>query len=117
MSNSDFEKLVPAADNKRRDFIRNTALAGAAATIGVGTAASAQDLKHPSTDKPRLLTAAFDARYQAKITKADVYDVLEQMFDIAGCPNCGLSGIDLRLGLDPIFDVRSQIPVNVGFQF
>lgn len=120
MSTLDQELATIEQDNNRRDFIRNSALAAgavaAAATIGVSPAASAQDLKVASLAKPKQLTASFDSRYVSKITKDEIWLVLEKMFDIAGCPTCGLNGFDIHLGVLPIFDVKANVPVNVGIQ-
>lgn len=117
MSTLDKENITQQ-DNPRRDFIRNSALAagaGAAAAIGVSSQVVAQEIE-PKTLGVRKLSAVFDARYKDKLTKDDILLVLEQMFDIAGCPTCGLGGYDVHLGLDPIFDVKSNIPVNVSMQ-
>jgi len=120
MSTLDHELSTIEQDNNRRDFIRNSALAAgavaAAATVGISPAASAQDLRVTSLAKPKLLTASFDSRYVSKITKDEIWLVLERMFDIAGCPSCGLNGFDIHLGVLPIFDVKANIPVNVGMQ-
>lgn len=118
MSTQDQEHNVQEQDNQRRDFIRSSALAaGAVAAIGIGSHASAQEFEGALTGKAQKLSAAFDARYQSKITKEDVYLVLERMFDIAGCPTCGLNGFDFNLAVTPIFEVKSNIPVNVGLQY
>lgn len=121
MSNLDQELSTTEQDNNRRDFFRNSALAAgavaAAASIGVSPAASAQDLKTAALAKPRQLTASFDARYVGKITRDDIWQVLEKMFDIAGCPTCGLNGFDIHLGTLPIFDVNANVPVNVGLHY
>lgn len=120
MSNSDQELSTTEQDNNRRDFFRNSALAAgaaAAASIGVSSTASAQDVRTATLVKPKQLTASFDARYAGKITRDDIWLVLEKMFDIAGCPTCGLNGFDIHLGTLPIFDVKAEIPVNVGMHF
>lgn len=119
MSNSEMktDKSTAEQDNSRRDFIVGSALAAGAATIGVGSSAHAQDSRLSDVVKGgRVMTASFDARYREKLTREDLFQVVEQMLEIAGCPTCGLSGIDFRLGLDPIFEVKSVVPVNVGVE-
>lgn len=111
------EKEVPEPDNSRRDFIVGSALAAGAATVGIGSNAYGQEAeRYDHVKAPQLMTASFDARYQQKISRDDLFKVVDQMLEIAGCPTCGLAGIDLRLGLDPIFNVDSAIPVNVGIR-
>jgi len=98
----------------RRNFIRNAVLAtGAAATIGLSNTASAATATN-EFGSGKLLAASFDSKY-----KLDIYNlrrVVEQLVDIAGCPTCGLVGFDLRLSLDDVIDVKSEIPVNVSLE-
>lgn len=101
----------------RRDFLKNAVLAtGAVAAVGAATTASAaidpekgEPLAHAKT-----YHAAFDARYRYKIHSDHIHKVLDQLLNAAGCPSCGLVGHDIRLSLDPIIRVQSDIPVNVA---
>lgn len=121
MSNLNQETPTTEQDNKRRDFLRNSAITAgtvaAAASIGISSDTSAQSLKTATLVKPKQLTASFDARQVEKITKDEIWLVLERMFDIAGCPTCGLNGFDIHLETQTIFNVKSNVPVNVGFQY
>lgn len=123
MSNTENDTPEIKEENKRRDFIKNSALAaGAIAAVGVSTQASAQKYaisgfetaKLPEFEKPKLLTAAFDKRYQEKITREDVFRVVDLILDIGGCPACGLNGFDINLSVNPIFKIDTNIPVNVS---
>jgi hypothetical protein len=120
MSTQDQPLRLEEQDNNRRDFIRNSALAAGAiataAAISVSPSASAQDVRTATLGKPKLLKATFDARYASKITKNDILLVLEKMFDIAGCPTCGLNGYDINLGVLPIYDLKIDVPVNLEMQ-
>lgn len=105
-------------ESNRREFFRNSAVAAGAvaatASLGISPGASAQNPKNSELAKPLQLTASFDRRHVEKITKDDIWQVLDQMFEIAGCPACGLNGFDIRLETQSIFDLKTNIPVNVG---
>jgi hypothetical protein len=42
----------------------------------------------------------------------DVCRSLEEVLRIAGCPNCGLVGLDLRFGLDQVLPPGSGVPAT-----
>lgn len=104
-------------ESGRRNFIRNSALAaGSVAALSVAAGASAQDREfyEKATVRSKKLTATFDSKYQTKITREDVFAVVDQLLDIAGCPTCGLNGFDLNLEVNPVFESKIDIPVNIG---
>lgn len=104
-----------AVDNDRRAFFRSAALAAGAvsvigATLGVEEAHAA-----PAATKLRLqrsvVKAGFDGN--AKVSIEHIYQAIEQMLDIAGCPTCGLVGFDLNLRINPVERLKIEIPATV----
>lgn len=118
MPNPNHNISMTEEESNRREFFRNSAVAAGAvavtAGLGISPEASAQNPKKAELEKPLQLTASFDRRHAEKITKDDVWLVLDQLFEIAGCPTCGLNGFDIRLETQSIFDLKTNIPVNVG---
>jgi hypothetical protein len=97
----------------RRLFLKGTALVAGVAATGVLSAA-AQDISITETSLkviPRaVIRVGFDMR--ARPTFRDVYRSLEEVLRIAGCPNCGLVGLDLRFGLDQVLPLSSEVPAT-----
>jgi hypothetical protein len=105
------QDIVSAAN--RRLFLKGTALVAGVAATGVLTAA-AQDISIAETSlkvSPRaVIRVGFDMR--ARPTFRDVYRSLEEVLRLAGCPNCGLVGLDLRFGLDQVLPLSSEVPAT-----
>jgi hypothetical protein len=57
-----------------------------------------------------VIRVSFDVRSHP--TFKDVYRSLEEVLRIAGCPNCGLVGLDLRFGLDQVLPLGSGVPAT-----
>jgi hypothetical protein len=98
---------------KRRSFLKGTALVAGVAATGVLSAA-AQDVSIGDMSlkvSPRaVIRVGFDVR--TRPTFKDVYRSLEEVLRIAGCPNCGLVGLDLRFGLDQVLPLGSEVPAT-----
>ena len=105
------QDVVSAAN--RRSFLKGTALVAGIAATGALSAA-AQDISLAETSLkviPRVvLRVSFDVR--SRPTFKDVYRSLEDVLRIAGCPNCGLVGLDLRFGLDQVLPLGSEVPAT-----
>ena len=104
-------------DSDRRTFLRNAALVTGAATVSGLTAnsASAAPLAEATAVSCRkMVSASFDPKYELDIWS--LQDVIGQILRESGCTTCGLVGLDIRLGLDPLIQVESKIPVNVTMQ-
>ncbi|ABC27018.1 hypothetical protein HCH_00097 [Hahella chejuensis KCTC 2396] len=98
-------------ESDRRAFLRNAALVtGAASIASFSSAATAATDSGVSRDR-KTVSASFDPQYEVSIW--DLQNILEQILNQSGCPTCGLVGLDLRLGLDPVVKIQSKIPVNV----
>jgi hypothetical protein len=54
------------------------------------------------------MRVGFDQR--TRPTLKDLYRSLEEVLNIAGCPNCGLGGLDLRFGLDQVLPLSAEVP-------
>ena len=102
------------ATSDRRSFLKGAA-AGIATVTVAATTANAQR-KPPSGDgdgSPALVNVAFRQKVEIK----DVHLVLERILTLAGCPTCGLSGIDIRMGMDRFRQLNLRgvdVPVDVG---
>ena len=105
------QDIVSAAN--RRSFLKGTALVAGIAATGALSAA-AQDISLAQTSLkviPRaVMRVGFDMR--SRPTFKNVYRSLEDVLRIAGCPNCGLVGLDLRFGLDQVLPLGSEVPAT-----
>lgn len=102
-------------DNNRRDFLLGSALAAGAIT-SLATSAGAEAQVRLSPDAKRRVSIAFDSRDLGKITREEVFGVMEQIFDIAGCPTCGLGGFDLDIHVNPVLDLKANVNVKAEMQ-
>jgi hypothetical protein len=48
------------------------------------------------------LQGSAHVRVQGRVTLENLNKIVEQIVNMAGCPHCGLQGIDLRLSGDPV---------------
>lgn len=111
---------TPEKDSDRRTFLRNSALmAGTAAAITAtsSTSQAASFLEFSDEEPRKTLKAAFDSAYTGKIQKRDVYQVVDQILNIAGCPTCGLVGFDINLTVDPLINLDTEIPSKLGIGY
>jgi hypothetical protein len=98
-----------AAD--RRSFLKGTALVAGVAATGVLTAAAPAAPAAETSIKvtPRAtMHVGFDQRTRPALK--DLYRSLEEVLNIAGCPNCGLVGLDIRFGLDYVLPLHTDVP-------
>jgi hypothetical protein len=103
----------------RRSFLKGT-FTVAAATAAGGLAASAsateptQSKQQPEAAGPKLsgsVHAQFSSQNRPNLE--DLNAAIRQIVGRAGCPTCGLGGIDLRMTIvDPI-EIQSRVPVTV----
>jgi hypothetical protein len=91
-------------------------VAGVAAAGALATAAQAAPIAATTLKvKPRaVLRVGFDVRTQP--TLKDVYRSLEEVLNIAGCPNCGLAGLEMRFGLDHVLPLNSEVPATATLE-
>ncbi len=113
LTDSVSRKTSEISDSDRRTFLRNAALVTGAATVsGLAGQTSAAPLADGAAATGRkMVSASFDPKYELDIWS--LQDVLEQILRDSGCTTCGLVGLDIRLGLDPVIKVDAKIPVNV----
>lgn len=93
----------------RREFLKGaaTAAAAGAAVLTTQTVSAAQ--VKGSHKKISNISLTFDARKTP--SRDDIILVLDKIFEQVGCYNCGLSGLDLRLGTEEIMRFDAQVPV------
>jgi anaerobic selenocysteine-containing dehydrogenase len=102
----------------RRSFLKGTLTVASAVAAG-GLAASVSAAEQAPAEQPRAAAqrisgtvhAHFDSRKQP--TLEDLQSALRQIVGRAGCPTCGLGGIDIRLHLSDPVEVQSRVPVSV----
>lgn len=112
----------------RRSFLKGTltvasavAAGGLAASVSAAEQAPAEpaQAEQAPAEQPRAAAqrisgtvhAHFDSRKQP--TLEDLQSALRQIVGRAGCPTCGLGGIDIRLHLSDPVEVQSRVPVSV----
>jgi len=105
----------------RRSFMRGTLTAASAVAAGglVASAAAAEQGKgEAARGAVQKLTGAvhvhFDSRKQPSLE--DLQGTIRQIVGRAGCPTCGLLGIDIRLHLGDPVEIQSRVPVNISVE-
>jgi len=95
----------------RRSFMKGTIAAAAGGIVMAAGSANAQQGKASAARISGTVQAHFDAKSPPKL--ADLQKVVAQIVSRAGCPTCGLLGVDLRLTAGDPFQIEGGIPVNV----
>ena len=50
---------------------------------------------------------SFDLEFKPEVTAEELHATLDRLLELAGCPACGLNGIDIRFA--PEFDLRAKL--------
>jgi anaerobic selenocysteine-containing dehydrogenase len=107
-------EAIESAD--RRSFMKGTLTAvSAVAAGGLATSVSAAaQAQAPAARITGTVHVLFDARKQPDLE--DLHAALRQIVGRAGCPTCGLGGIDVRLNVGDPIEVQTRAPVHVMVQ-
>lgn len=97
--------------------LAGTVAAGLAATVGKAEAATkvasgTTGVTKMSFEMPQRVQLTFNPNYQ-EITLDSIYEKLAQIFELAGCPACGMIGIidDIRIDFatQPLLDQDAAV--------